>query len=68
MGSSGSGRHNPKCTFQKGPILPTFAEDIQGHSTPAMLRRYAATYNSEQAAQAHAGWSPMDRLSGSGGK
>jgi len=21
-GSSGSGSHNPKCTFQKGPIIP----------------------------------------------
>ena len=35
--------------------------DVQyllGHSTPAMVRRYSATYNSEKAAQAHARWSP----------
>ena len=35
--------------------------DVQyllGHSTPAMVRRYSATYNSEKAAQAHARCSP----------
>jgi integrase len=35
--------------------------DVQyllGHSTPAMVRRYSATYNSEKAAQAHVRWSP----------
>jgi site-specific recombinase XerD len=35
--------------------------DVQyllGHSTPDMVRRYSATYNSEKAAQAHASWSP----------
>ena len=35
--------------------------DVQyllGHSTPAMVRRYSATYSSEKAAQAHAWWSP----------
>ena len=35
--------------------------DVQyllGHSTPAMVRRYAATYSAEKAAQAHAKWSP----------
>jgi integrase len=40
--------------------------DVQyllGHSTPDMVRRYSATYNSEQAARAHAGFSPADRLS-----
>jgi integrase len=40
--------------------------DIQyllGHSTPAMVRRYSATYNSEQAALAHQKWSPVDMMS-----
>jgi len=39
--------------------------DVQfllGHSTPAMVRRYSATYNAEKAARAHARWSPGDRL------
>ena len=41
--------------------------DVQyllGHSTPAMVRRYSATYNSEKAARAHARWSPGDMLNG----
>jgi len=39
--------------------------DVQyllGHSTPDMVRRYSATYNSEQAARAHAAFSPADWL------
>ena len=39
--------------------------DVQfllGHSTLAMLRRYTATYDAEKAAQAHALFSPADRL------
>ena len=39
--------------------------DVQyllGHSTSAMVRRYAATYDSAKAAQAHASFSPMSRL------
>jgi len=41
--------------------------DVQyllGHSTPAMVRRYSATYNAEKAARAHARWSPGDMLDG----
>ena len=41
--------------------------DVQfllGHSTPAMLRRYTATYDAEKAARAHALFSPADRLNG----
>ena len=41
--------------------------DVQfllGHSTLAMLRRYTATYDAEKAAQAHALFSPADRLDG----
>jgi integrase/recombinase XerC len=41
--------------------------DVQyllGHSTPAMVRRYSATYNAEKAARAHARWSPGDMLNG----
>jgi integrase len=40
--------------------------DVQcllGHSTPAMLRRYAGSYDAEKAAQAHASFSLGDRLS-----
>lgn len=39
--------------------------DVQyllGHSSPDMVRRYSATYNSEKAARAHASFSPADRL------
>ena len=39
--------------------------DVQyllGHSTPAMVRRYSATYNAEKAARTHAKWSPGDML------
>lgn len=39
--------------------------DVQrllGHSTSAMLRRYTASYDAEKAAQAHASFSPSDRL------
>jgi len=39
--------------------------DVQyllGHSTPDMVRRYSATYNSEKAARAHELFSPADRL------
>ncbi len=39
--------------------------DVQyllGHSTPDMVRRYSATYNSEKAARAHEEFSPADRL------
>jgi site-specific recombinase XerD len=39
--------------------------DVQyllGHSTSDMVRRYSATYNSEQAACAHAAFSPANRL------
>ncbi len=39
--------------------------DVQyllGHSSPDMVRRYSATYNSEKAARAHELFSPADRL------
>ena len=39
--------------------------DVQyllGHSTPDMVRRYSAIYNSEKAAHAHEAFSPADRL------
>ena len=35
---------------------------LLGHSTPDMVRRYSATYNSEKAARAHEQFSPADRL------
>lgn len=39
-------------------------QHLLGHSTPAMVRRYSATYDAEKAAQAHALFSPADRLYG----
>ncbi len=39
--------------------------DVQyllGHSSPDMVRRYASTYNSEQAARRHVNFSPADLL------
>ncbi|MFQ5880046.1 MAG: site-specific integrase [Dehalococcoidia bacterium] len=39
--------------------------DVQyllGHSYPDMVRRYASTYNREQAARRHAAFSPADRI------
>ena len=39
--------------------------DVQyllGHSTPAMVRRYTATYDAEKPARAHAMFSPADHL------
>ena len=39
--------------------------DVQyllGHSTSAMVRRYAATYDAAKAAAAHASFSPAARL------
>ena len=33
-----------------------------GHSTPAMVRRYSATYDAEKAARAHEQFSPADRM------
>ena len=41
--------------------------DVQyllGHSSPMMVRRYSATYDSEQAAKAHAAFSPAMQLAG----
>ena len=45
-----------------GETGPLDVQLLLGHSTPAMVRRYAATYDAEKAARAHARWSPGDRL------
>jgi integrase len=39
-------------------------QHLLGHSTPAMVRRYSATYDAEKAARAHEQFSPADRLNG----
>ena len=36
---------------------------LLGHSSPMMVRRYSATYDSEQAAAAHASFSPATQVS-----
>ena len=58
--------HRFRHTFATWAIEQQAREiDVQfllGHSTPAMLRRYTATYNAEKAAEAHARFSPGDRL------
>ncbi len=60
--------HRFRHTFATWAIEQQAREiDVQfllGHSTPAMLRRYTATYDAEKAAEAHAMFSPGDRLKG----
>ena len=64
--------HRFRHTFATWAIEQQAREiDVQvllGHSTPAMLRRYTATYDAEKAAQAHASFSPGDRLKGRMGR
>ena len=66
-GVSGVHPHRFRHTFATWCIENEAREiDVQnllGHSTSAMMRRYTATYNAEQAAVAHARFSPADRLS-----
>jgi integrase len=38
------------------------AQHLLGHSTSAMVRRYTRTYDAEQAAAAHAAFSPVGQL------
>jgi len=58
--------HKFRHTFATWAIEAEAREiDVQfllGHSSPVMVRRYAATYDAEKAARAHAKWSPGDRL------
>jgi integrase len=59
--------HRFRHTFATWAIESDARElDVQyllGHSCPDMVRRYASTYNSEQAARRHAAFSPAERLS-----
>jgi integrase/recombinase XerC/integrase/recombinase XerD len=58
--------HRFRHTFATWAIEQDARElDVQyllGHSSPDMVRRYASTYNSEQAARRHAAFSPADIL------
>jgi site-specific recombinase XerD len=58
--------HRFRHTFATWAIEQQAREiDVQrllGHSTSSMLRRYTASYDAEKAAQAHASFSPGDRL------
>jgi integrase len=60
--------HRFRHTFATWAIEQDARElDVQyllGHSTPDMVRRYSATYNSEKAARAHHLFSPAARLRG----
>ncbi len=59
--------HRFRHTFATWAIEQDARElDVQhllGHSSPDMVRRYASTYNSEQAARRHVAFSPAERLS-----
>ena len=58
--------HRFRHTFATWAIEQDARElDVQhllGHSSPDMVRRYASTYNSEQAARRHVAFSPAERL------
>ena len=60
--------HRFRHTFATWAIEQDARElDVQhllGHASPDMVRRYSATYNSEQAARRHAAFSPGERLVG----
>ena len=60
--------HRFRHTFATWAIRASARElDVQyllGHSSPMMVRRYSATYDSEQAASAHATFSPAMQLAG----
>ena len=60
--------HRFRHTFATWAIRASARElDVQyllGHSSPMMVRRYSATYDSEQAAAAHATSSPAMQLAG----
>jgi len=62
--------HRFRHTFATWAIEQDARElDVQfllGHASPDMVRRYASTYNSEQAARRHAAFSPAERLGGTG--
>ena len=60
--------HRFRHTFATWAIRASARElDVQyllGHPSPVMVRRYSATYDSEQAAAAHAAFSPAMQLDG----
>jgi integrase/recombinase XerC len=62
--------HRFRHTFATWAIEQDARElDVQfllGHSSPDMVRRYASTYSSEQAARRHVTFSPAERLASAG--
>ena len=65
-GVSQANPHRFRHTFATWAIRASARElDVQyllGHSSPMMVRRYSATYDSEQAAANHAAFSPASQL------
>jgi len=49
-------------TVSSEAITQLDVQYLLGHSTPAMVRRYSATYDAEKAAQAHERFGPADRM------
>ena len=55
-------RHTFATWALEGHAREVDVQHLLGHATTHMLRRYAATYDANQAAEAHAGFSPAQRL------
>ena len=58
---------SPQIARESSAIRVLWSDNLLGHSTSAMVRRYSATYDAAKAADAHASFSPAARLLASGG-